>query len=184
MECDKLSATAAEVQWNHYFKVIADTLEAHGGHLQGMAMDSHEAGSQNWTPGFEKQFMRLRGYDLRKYLPVMAGYVVDSREVSDGFLYDIRRTIADLVSYHYYGTFQRLCEERNLTFAAQATGNALCLVADQIQAKGQVAKPQGEFWAIIRMETMISKRVRLLLTCMVKPLLRAKLLPMQSSGIR
>lgn len=148
LECDKLSATAAEVQWNHYFKVIADTLEAHGGHLQGMAMDSHEAGSQNWTPGFEKQFMRLRGYDLRKYLPVMAGYVVDSRGVSDGFLYDIRRTIADLVSYHYYGTFQHLCEERNLTFTAQATGNALCLVADQIQAKGQVAKPQGEFWAI------------------------------------
>lgn len=148
LECDKLSAKAAEVQWNHYFKAIADTIETHGGHLSGMAMDSHEAGSQNWTPGFEKEFMRLRGYDLRKFLPVMAGYVVRSREVSDGFLYDIRRTIADLVSYNYYGTFQRLCEERKLTFTAQATGNALCLVADQIQAKGQVAKPQGEFWAI------------------------------------
>lgn len=148
LECDKLSAEAAEVQWNHYFKVIADTIAANGGHLQGMAMDSHEAGSQNWTPGFEKEFERLRGYDLKKYLPVMAGYVVDSREVSDGFLYDVRRTIADLVSYNYYGTFRRLCKERNLTFTAQATGNALCLVADQIQAKGQVDKPQGEFWAI------------------------------------
>lgn len=37
---------------------------------------------------------------------------------------------------------------RGLDFTAQATGNALCIVADPIQAKGRVAKPQGEFWAI------------------------------------
>lgn len=148
LECDKLSAAAAEVQWNHYFKRIADSLRNHKGQLLGMAMDSHEAGSQNWTPGFEKEFLRLRGYDLTTYLPVLAGYVVQSRNASDGFLYDIRRTVADLVSEKYYGTFQRLCQEQNFTFTAQATGNALCLVADQIQAKGQVQKPQGEFWAI------------------------------------
>lgn len=148
LECDKLSATAAEVQWDNYFKRIADTIQAHKGSLLGMAMDSHEAGSQNWTPGFEKEFMRLRGYDLKEYLPVLAGYVVQSREDSDGFLYDMRRTVADLVADNYYATFQRLCWERNLTFTAQATGNALCLVADQIQAKGRVQKPQGEFWAI------------------------------------
>lgn len=148
LECDKMSEAAVEVQWNNYFKRIADSIQIHGGKLLGMAMDSHEAGSQNWTPGFEKEFMRLRGYDLKYYLPVLAGYVVQSPEVSDGFLYDVRRTVADLVSEKYYGTFQRLCQERKMTFTAQATGNALCLVADQIQAKGRVQKPQGEFWAI------------------------------------
>ena len=148
LECDKMSEVAAETQWNNYFKRIADSIQTHGGTLSGMAMDSHEAGSQNWTPGFEKEFMRLRGYDLKYYLPVLAGYVVQSPEISDGFLYDVRRTVADLVSEKYYGTFQRLCQERKMTYTAQATGNALCLVADQIQAKGRVQKPQGEFWAI------------------------------------
>lgn len=148
LECDKMSEVAAEVQWNNYFKRIADSIQVHGGKLSGMAMDSHEAGSQNWTPGFEKEFMRLRGYDLKYYLPVLAGYVVQSPQISDGFLYDVRRTVADLVSEKYYGTFQRLCQERKMTYTAQATGNALCLVADQIQAKGRVQKPQGEFWAI------------------------------------
>ena len=148
LECDKMSEMAAKVQWNNYFKRIADSIQIHGGTLLGMAMDSHEAGSQNWTPGFEKEFMRLRGYDLKLYLPILAGYVVQSSEVSNGFLYDIRRTVADLVSEKYYGTFQRLCQEQKMTYTAQATGNALCLVADQIQAKGRVQKPQGEFWAI------------------------------------
>lgn len=32
----------------------------------------------------------------------------------------------------------------NLT--AQAVGNGLSLVADNLQAKGRVNKPQGEFW--------------------------------------
>ena len=148
LECDKLSAHAVEVHWNNYLKPIADSLKRHGGRLSGVAMDSHEAGSQNWTKGFEKEFLLLRGYDMMPYLPAMAGYVVGSREESDRFLFDVRRTIADLIAEKYYGTLQRLCRENGLEFTAQATGNALCSVADPIQAKGRVEKPQGEFWAI------------------------------------
>ncbi len=148
LECDRMSAEAARVQWDNYFRPIADSVEAHGGRLAGMAMDSHEGGSQNWTPGFEAEFERLRGYDPRKLLPAMAGCVVESREVSDRFLYDVRRTVADLVADRHYGTFESLCRERGIDLTAQAAGNALCLVADQIQAKGRVGKPQGEFWAI------------------------------------
>ncbi len=148
LECDKMSAEAARVQWDNYFCAIADTLARHGLPLAGMAMDSHEAGSQNWTPGFEREFRRLRGYDPLPWLPVMNGWVVGSAELSDRFLYDVRRTVADLIAEKYYGTFDSLCRSRGMTFTAQATGNALCIVADPIQAKGRVAKPQGEFWAI------------------------------------
>lgn len=71
-----------------------------------------------------------------------------SSEESDGVLYDVRRTIADLISDNYYGTLNELCREAGVHFTAQATGNALCIVADPIQAKGKVDIPQGEFWAI------------------------------------
>lgn len=148
LECDKLSADAALLQWKHYFGAIADTLAAHGLPLKGMVMDSHEAGSQNWTPGFDREFASRRGYEMMRYLPAMAGYVVGSERESDAFLYDVRRTIADLIADNYYATFEHLCRERGLDFTAQATGNALCIVADPIQAKGRVSKPQGEFWAI------------------------------------
>lgn len=148
-ECDKLSVKAAEIQWENYVKKIADSLEyTKSGHLSGVAMDSHEAGSQNWTDNFIDEFKSRRGYDPTPYLPAMLGYVVNGVKESDGFLFDVRRNIADMISDNYYGTFERLSKKRGLVFTAQAIGNALCIVGDPIQAKSKVSKPQGEFWAI------------------------------------
>ena len=148
-ECDKLSVDAAELHWKHYAGVIADSLKAsNSGNLSGIAMDSHEAGTQNWTDKFIEEFKSGRGYDPIKHLPSMMGYIVDDVKESDGFLFDVRRNIADMISVNYYGTFNRLAKDRGLTFTAQAIGNALCIVGDPIQAKSKVDKPQGEFWVI------------------------------------
>lgn len=147
LECDKLSREAVIVQWNNYFKRILDTLTVAGTPPLGMIMDSHEAGSQNWTPGFDKEFLKRKGYDIHTYLPAMMGYVVDSRKKTEGFLYDLRGTISDMVSERYFGTLDSLCRNVGVNFTAQATGNGLSLAADNVKAKGQVQKPQGEFWA-------------------------------------
>lgn len=146
LECDKLSAKAAKVQWDHYFKVMLDTLSKHHITIDGLHIDSHEAGAQNWTSGFEKEFMQLRHYDLKRYLPVMAGYVVENTQKSTEVLRDVRRTIADLISYRHFGTIDSLSTSVGVPFTAQAIGNGLCIVGDPIQAKGQVRIPQGEFW--------------------------------------
>ena len=60
-------------------------------------IDSWEVGSQNWTPKFREEFQRRRGYDPLPFLPVMTGRVVDSLEVSERFLWDVRQTISDLL---------------------------------------------------------------------------------------
>lgn len=147
LECDKMSESAARLQFEAYFARIADSLAAwHVSNLAGMVMDSHEAGSQNWTDDFLEAFEELRGYDLTTYLPVVAGYMIDDVKTSEGVLYDMRRTIADLISQRYYGTFESLCRKRGLVLTAQATGNGQSIVAVPIEAKGRVGKPQGEFW--------------------------------------
>jgi hypothetical protein len=148
LECDKMSVQAAEIQFAHYFKQILDTLQKENLPISGMIMDSHEAGAQNWTDDFLTEFERRRGYSLLRHLPAMWGYVVDDTEKTAGVLYDVRRTIADLISDRYYGTFQKLSTGNGVKFTAQATGNALCIVADPIQAKSKVEIPQGEFWII------------------------------------
>lgn len=149
LECDKLSARAAEYHWNHYVQVILDSLNnSNSGTISGITMDSHEGGAQNWTAHFIEEFTSRQGYDPTLYLPAMMGYVINNTETSKGFLFDVRRTIADLISDNYYGTFERLCKENKLEFTAQAIGNALCIVGDPIQAKSKVSKPQGEFWPI------------------------------------
>ena len=78
----------------------------------------------------------------------MMGHIIGTSEETNGILYDVRRTIADLIADNYYGTLNKICQESGVSFTAQATGNALCIVADPIQAKGKVDIPQGEFWAI------------------------------------
>ena len=147
LESDKLSSRATITQWNNYFKVMSDSLKKVGIPLTGLHMDSHEAGSQNWTPGFENKFKQRRGYDLYSYLPALAGYIIGSKEETNGFLYDMRLTLSDLVADEYFGTLDSLCRQAGVMFTAQAVGNGLTIVADNFKAKGKVQKPQGEFWA-------------------------------------
>lgn len=60
-------------------------------------IDSWEMGSQNWTAGFADTFQQRRGYDPRPYLPAMTGRIVESIEVSECFLWDLRLTAQELV---------------------------------------------------------------------------------------
>lgn len=147
LECDKMSPKAARLHWESYAGRILDTLTRIGLKPLGVTMDSHEAGPQNWTPDFREIFLRHNGYDIMPFLPAMRGYVVGDVSSTEGFLRDLRRTIADAVTENYYGTLDSLCREAGVQFTAQATGNGLNLGADNISAKSVVMKPQGEFWA-------------------------------------
>lgn len=146
LEPDKLSAEGAIQHWQTYVQPLIDTLRHHNAPLSGLLIDSHEAGSQNWTQRFPEEFQRLRGYDLRRLLPVMAGFVVGSPQQSHETLRDVRLTIADLVGQRYFATFHRLCRENGLTFTAQAIGGAVCMPADLIAAKQYCDRPQSEYW--------------------------------------
>lgn len=146
-ECDKLSVEAATLHWNSYTQVILDSLRADGiDFVEGVTMDSHEGGSQNWTPLMLEEFEKRRGYSLLPYMPVFAGFVVESVEKTSQVLRDLRQTIADCIKENYFGTFERLAHANGLTFTAQAIGNALCITGDAISVKQVVDKPQGEFW--------------------------------------
>ncbi len=68
--------------------------------------DSWEAGSQNWTDHMIEQFRKRRGYDPLPWMPVLAGQVVESAEASDRFLWDFRKTIADLIADEHYGQLE------------------------------------------------------------------------------
>ena len=75
------------------------------GALSSVHIDSWEVGFQNWTPKFLQEFKRLRGYGAVPYLPAMTGRFVESPEISERFLWDVRRTIADLVAENLHNTW-------------------------------------------------------------------------------
>jgi hypothetical protein len=78
--------------------------------LQYVLTDSWEAGQANWTDEMIAEFAKRRGYDMKPWLPVLVGHVVDSSEASDRFLFDFRKTVAELTA------------ENNSTTAANAAG--------------------------------------------------------------
>ena len=85
-----------------------------GKSLTGSLIDSYEVGGQNWTPKVRAEFQKRRGYDPLLYLPTMTGRVVENSAVAERFLWDMRRTIADLFAENYYGHFQELCHQAGL----------------------------------------------------------------------
>lgn len=146
-ECDKLSPLGASAQWDNYLRPVIDSLRHHNIPLEGIIMDSHEAGPQNWTFDFDKQFRDINNRDIIPFLPAMVGYVVNSKEETDSFLHSLRRTISRLTAKNYYGAFDSLARREGLRLTAQAVGGALCMTADNIEIKKFIDKPQGEFWA-------------------------------------
>ncbi|MGQ9699446.1 MAG: glycosyl hydrolase, partial [Armatimonadota bacterium] len=143
LECDKLSKEAVEAHFAGMMaKLIADVGCAAGRTLVATHIDSWEVGSQNWTPRFRQEFRRLRGYDPLLYLPVYAGRVVDSLEVSERFLWDVRRTVSDLLVQNYAGHMAELARRHGMRLTIEAYGGP----CDDLPYAGRADEPMGEFW--------------------------------------
>ncbi|MCM1254514.1 MAG: glycosyl hydrolase family 2 [Duncaniella sp.] len=147
LECDKLLSEAAELQWNNFAKIIIDTLSKRNLKPQGVVMDSHEMGAQNWTHDYDNEFARIQGYEITKFLPALFGYIINSKDETDKVLFNHRQTLATLVNNRYFTYFDSLAVREGVNFTPQAMGNNQGMVCDNISAKGAVRRPQGEFWA-------------------------------------
>jgi hypothetical protein len=145
LECDKFSKYAVTLQFNSWFGEIMK----HGGAtakevVKLFHIDSWECGSQNWSQNFREEFKKRRGYDLYDYLPVIAGIPVESNQVSEGFLYDVRKTIAELINDAFYGTLKELTLKEGLQFVAESV--APTMLSDGMLHYSKVDLPMGEFW--------------------------------------
>ena len=58
LECDKLSKEATRIQFDSYFKKIADKRPAGSKSKVELFFDSWEAQNQNWTPVFREEFTK------------------------------------------------------------------------------------------------------------------------------
>lgn len=114
-ECDKLSPLGAEQHFAGYIGRLSKTGgAADAGRLEGMLIDSWECYTQTWTPEMERAFQTRRGYPLRRWMPALAGWVVQDHRSSERFLRDWRATISDLIVENYYGRLAELGRERGL----------------------------------------------------------------------
>ncbi len=147
LECDKLSREAVATHFRHLVgKLAADNpgLSGRGRAFVRTHIDSWEVGSQNWTPRFRQEFRRLRGYDPLLLLPVLSGCVVDTAEISERFLWDVRVTIAELLLQNYAGQLRDLARGCGLELSIEAYGDG---PFDDLAFAGQADEPMSEFWS-------------------------------------
>jgi len=153
LECDKYDFEAMEHHFYSFFGKLLPSLELLSKRgLAGALIDSYEVGFQNWTLKFPEEFRRRQGYDLRKYLPAMTGRIVGSAELTERFLWDARRTQADLMADYYYGAFTELCHKHGMKSYAEpySMGSGVGIESgapfDEMQIGSRVDVPMGEFW--------------------------------------
>lgn len=147
LEPDALNPKGIDAAFERFMaKLLGDAGPLTGNTLRYCHIDSWETGEQNWTADFPKKFRKRRGYDMLPWLPVMAGgRVVGSLENSERFLWDIRRTIADMLAEYYYGRMREVCHRSGIRFESEAAG-AQQFLFDPITFQSQADLPMGEFW--------------------------------------
>jgi hypothetical protein len=113
--------------FDRYWYKTVDPLLKKAGPLAGTVLkqletDSWECGGMNWSPEFAQDFEQYCGYDIIKYLPVVADKIIENREVSNAFLADLRKTIAHCVSENHYKSFAEHAAQYNMGIQPECSG--------------------------------------------------------------
>ncbi len=148
LEVDKFDGAAVRRYIEHYIGMYRD---ASGGMIgargvQAILTDSIEVGAANWTPKMIAQFKRLRGYDPTPWMPTLTGILVGSREDSDRFLYDYRRTLADLMASEHYGTVAAVAHEHGLKVYGEALEDHRPSLGDDMSMRRFADVPMAAMW--------------------------------------
>ena len=143
---DYLSADAFNQYWDEVVDPLLQAAGAHAGTtLKNLETDSWECGGMNWSPGFDEEFKKYRGYDPILYLPIVAGKIIENREVSNAFLSDLRKTIAACVSDNHYKIFAERAAEYNMGIQPESSGPHAGPM-DGIKNYSHSAITMSEFW--------------------------------------
>lgn len=147
LEVDKMSKKHLNAHFDAYMgEILRRIPEADRKSLKIAVQDSYETGSQNWTDDMLERFKKVYGYDPLPYLPALYGKVVGNEDMSSRFLWDLRRLIADGVSYDYVGGLRDICHQHGLTTWLENYGH-WGFPGEFLQYGGQSDEISGEFWS-------------------------------------
>ena len=133
-----------------HFETIIDKLQSAGISLGNNALEylylcSYEVWGISWTPGFQQEFLKRRGYNILPYLPVLLDYTIEDEELTKRFYYDFEKTICDLIVDAHYKNATRISNKYGLQLCAESGGPGRVPV-EALKALGALDIPRGEFW--------------------------------------
>lgn len=146
MECDKFDDEALAAHFSNFtdrlFAALGPRPKTFGG-IRYLHADSWEVGAQNWTGKFREEFMSRRGYDPKPFYPVMSGIVVDDEEISERFLWDLRRTSQELIIEKHMNAIKKYARRHGCLVSCEPYD--MNPIADlELACASDV--PMAEFW--------------------------------------
>jgi hypothetical protein len=148
LEVDKLNRGYVKAYFDHYLDLYKDVTAGLMGErgLGYVITDSWEAGTANWTDQMIGEFNRRRGYDMKPWLPALAGHIVESAETTDRFLWDFRRTLEDLVAEYHYDQLTEILKARGMARYSESHESGRAFIADGMEVKRTAAVPMSAMW--------------------------------------
>lgn len=148
LEVDKLDKEAVRKYINTYLDMYKDATGGMMGTkgLTHMVLDSYEAGHMTWTATMPEEFQRRRGYSLVPWIPVLTGRVVVSREQSEKFLWDFRKTIGEMIANHHYTIIGEELHKRGMKRYTESHENMRIYLADGMDVKRRADIPMSAMW--------------------------------------
>lgn len=146
LEIDKMNKEHVASHFDSYLGMILKRIpESDRKTLKVVVQDSYETGGQNFTNGFIENFREHYGYDPAPFLPVLQGHTIGSPDLSDRFLWDVRRLIADKIAYDYVGGLREISHKHKMTTWLENYGH-WGFPGEFLQYGGQSDEVGGEFW--------------------------------------
>ncbi|MGB0258854.1 MAG: glycosyl hydrolase, partial [Coraliomargarita sp.] len=147
LEVDKMSRDHTRHHFDAYVGSLYDQMTPEEkAAFKGITIDSYEVGSQNWTDGFAAEFEKRVGYNPIPLLPILTGTVIDGAKESDQFLWDLRRTVADMIAECYLGGLRDIANEHGLVLWCEPYGH-WGFPGDFTIYGGYADQVGGEFWS-------------------------------------
>ncbi|MBN2634075.1 MAG: glycoside hydrolase family 2 [Bacteroidales bacterium] len=147
LEIDKMSKKHVAAHFDAFIgEILRKIPEADRKTFRVVVEDSYETGGQNWTDDMIESFWKAYEYDPVPYLPVINGRVVGNPDLSDRFLWDLRRLVADRVAYDYVAGLREISNKNGLTTWLENYGH-WGFPGEFLQYGGQSDEIGGEFWS-------------------------------------
>ncbi len=148
LEVDKLNPESVKAYFTNYLNQYKDATTGLMGKrgLGFMINDSYEAGSQNWTANLPQEFQKRRGYNMIPWLPVLTGAIIKSAEASERFLWDYRKTLAEMMAEYHYDGLTDILNQYGMKRYTESHESGRTYIVDGMDVKRKAAVPMAAMW--------------------------------------
>ncbi|MBS3777561.1 MAG: glycoside hydrolase family 2, partial [Bacteroidales bacterium] len=146
LNLDHMSEDALSSYYQKVLLPLMNEAKDAGNSLVYLHSDSWEMKVINWTQDFRKEFEARRGYDPLDYMPVLTNKIVGNRAESNRFLFDLRRTVGDLVAENHYQYLSELAHKNDMLMHPESGGPHAAPI-DGLYTMSFNDELMGEFWA-------------------------------------